>query len=659
MTRASQKDALEALTASRDWLQVTLSSIGDGVITTDEQGRVTFLNPVAEQLTGFALEQAVGKPLAAVFHIINEETRAEVANPAVRAQSEGLIVGLANHTLLISSDATEHPIDDSAAPIRNDKGEVAGAVLVFRDITERRNAEKLVAESETRYRRLFQSAKDGILIIDVHTFKITDANPYIADLIGVTIDDLKGKELWEIGLFKDIDENKAAFQALLRDGYVQYDNLPLHNVHGETVEVEFVSNVYREDHKLVAQCNVRSIAERRLRETARILADENRRKDEFLAMLSHELRNPLAPIRSAVYLLKAREREREDSIQKQAREIIERQVTNLTRLVSDLLELSRIISGRLTVTLELLDMREIVEHALEAVQPLITLRRHEVTLSLPSQPVWANIDATRMEEVVVNILTNAAKYTEDGGSGRIAISLGVEPLTTARPAEAVLRVKDNGEGIDADLMPRIFDLFAQGRRSLDRSQGGLGIGLTLARRLVDLHGGTIEARSEGPQKGSEFTVRLPLAPAVGLVAAGEQRHSGGTATPAGGSSALRVLVVDDNIDQVAMLATTLRHAGYRVQNAYTGPVGLKMAEEWRPHVVLLDIGLPGMDGYEVARRIRNAPAEELRNVMLIAITGYGRETDVALASDAGFDEHLVKPYEFEELERLIAGRGKA
>lgn len=641
-------------------LRVTLSSIGDGVITTDRHGKVATLNPVAQQLTGWTQAQAVGHPLEHVFRIVNQETRASVENPALRALREGIIVGLANHTVLISKDGTERNIDDSAAPIKNDKGEIAGAVLVFRDITERYVKDQALRDSEMRYRRLFQAAKDGVLILDAHTGKITDANAFMGGLIGIDANELLGKELHDIGLFGDTEASKQAFRVLQENKYIRYEHLPLQNRQGQTVEVEVVANVYQEGDALVAQCNVRDISQRvamekKIQEQAAALAEESRRKDEFLAMLSHELRNPLAPIRSAVHLLRAQERAgSENIIQRQAHEIIERQVANLTKIISDLMEVSRVVSGRIRLRLQTVDLNEVVRHAAETAAPLFAARRHEVVLQLCPGNIWVNADPTRMEEVFINLLNNAAKYTPDGGR----IEVWCEHPRGANHAQ--MRVRDNGVGIEPDMLRggRIFDLFTQADRSLDRSEGGLGIGLSLAHRLVALHGGSIEAHSpplapEDDTKGvggSEFIVRLPIVPPPRSAELGEPE---GHATQSDG---LRVLVVDDNVDLVLMLCTSLRQQGYSVQSAHTGPDGLSVALQWRPDVLLLDIGLPGLDGYEVARRLRIDPqlGSAGNKMRLIAITGYGRTADVALAREAGFDGHLVKPVDFKDLEKMMA-----
>jgi CheY-like chemotaxis protein/two-component sensor histidine kinase len=365
------------------------------------------------------------------------------------------------------------------------------------------------------------------------------------------------------------------------------------------------------------------------------LADLHRLKDEFLAMLSHELRNPLTPILNAVHLLSLQRDE--NPIQHQARTIIERQVGQLAHLVDDLLDISRITTGRIRLHQEDVDVRRIVERAVEAVRPLIEQRKHKLTVSLPSDPIWLRIDATRIEQVVVNLLNNAAKYTDEGGN----IWLSMQ-----READfAVLRVRDTGVGIAPDLLANIFDLFTQANRTLDRAQGGLGIGLTLVKKIVEMHRGTVEAKSAGIGQGSEFTVRLPI-----LVSQPHQKSKlSKIAEPSTQTS--RILVVDDNIDGAETIAMTLRLSGYDVQVAYSGQAALSAVEEYQPNIVILDIGLPEMDGYEIARRLRQRP--QLANMWLIAMTGYGTDSDRQRSKEAGFDHHLVKPVDPQKLEELL------
>jgi PAS domain S-box-containing protein len=753
---------------SSEFWRVAISSIGDAVIMADVDGRVEFLNPAAESLTGWRLAEARSQPIESVFCIFNEESGQRADTPA-RALRDGLVAGLADYTRLIARDGTQRYIGGSAAPVRSDTGEVAGVVLVFRDVTGRRRtarglqralayaedivttirqpfvvldrdfrirtashafyetfhvsreetearslfelgngqwdipalraaldelasspdrsfgqfqvehefpaighrvmvvdarrfppqsrdfelillgieditertaAESRLRDSEVRYRRLFEAARDGILILDAGTGKITDANQFLAALLGYRKEELLGQELWQIGLFRDIEASRAAFRQLLERGRISYSHLPLQTKDGRQVEVEFVSNIYPEDGKTVIQCNIRDITERAHLERAKVqaeaLADLNRRKDEFLAMLSHEIRNPLAPIMNAVQLLSL-EQANETPLQQQARGIIQRQVMQLKNIVDDLLEVSRITTGRVRLRKENLDLRGIVSHAVDMVRPQIEERQQVFTASQANGPIWVHADSLRLGQVVVNLLTNATKYTNVGG--HIGLSVQQEGQ------EAVLRVRDTGIGIEPELLPRIFDLFTQAERSLDRSHGGLGIGLTVVRRLVEMHGGRVEVHS-ALDRGSEFIVRLPTMTDVEPQAPSYGAHVEQTAAP------LRVLVVDDNVDAANTLAMLVRAGGHDIQTAHDGHTALRIALECRPDVVLLDIGLPGMDGYEVATRIRKTPA--LQRLVLIAMTGYGQDTDRQRSQESGFDHHLVKPADFRTVHEILA-----
>ncbi len=765
-----------ALHFQPEWCRVTLASIGDAVITTDTEGRVTFLNSVAESLTGWTLAEAAGQPLDSVFRILNDESRQPFENPTVRALRDGVVVGLANHSLLIARDGTERPIDDSAAPIRNSKGEVAGVVLVFRDIsqrrrqeqhvqealayadniiatmrepfvvldkslrvrtanrafyqnfhvspedtegrflyelgngqwdiprlrtllegvrsnshpihdfdvehdfpaigkkimllnarrfppesndpdlvllaiediTDRRSAETAMKHSEVRYRRLFQKAKDGILILDADTGKVIDANPFMTDLLGYSHEEFLGKELWEIGLFRDIEESRAAYRELQEKGYVRYEDLPLESRSGHKIEVEFVSNVYAENHHQVVQCNIRDITERsrlqrKVQEQAAVLADLDRRKDEFLATLAHELRNPLAPIRNSLQIMKM---PRVDAATvERSREVMERQVQQLVRLVDDLMDVSRFVQGKIELRKERVELATVVARAVETARPVIDAQGHDLTISLPHKSLLLEADPVRLSQVVGNLLANAAKYTEPGG--RIW-------LTAQREGnEAVLRVKDTGIGIAPEILPTVFDLFVQVAPTATRSQGGLGIGLMLVKNLVGMHQGTVEAHSDGLGTGSEFVVRLPL---VGQESAepeaqdkGEQQHQ---QTPR-----RRVLVVDDNVDAANSLAMLLHLGGHEVQVAHGGPAALEMVKVYRPEIAFLDIGMPGMDGYEVARRLREQPS--LEGAVLVALTGWGQDEDKRHSFEAGFNQHLVKPVDPATLVKLLAEVGRS
>lgn len=378
-------------------------------------------------------------------------------------------------------------------------------------------------------------------------------------------------------------------------------------------------------------------------EQATALGELHQRKDEFLAMLSHELRNPLAPILNATYLLRLQsDRNRllgiEDTVLHQSTDIIERQVRQLAHLVDDLLEVSRITTGRIQLHQEWVSLGRVVEDALATVRSQFEVRKHELTIALSPQDIGMYADASRLEQVVVNLLDNAAKYTEPGG--HIWLTLQQEG------DQATLRVRDTGMGIAPDVLPRIFDLFAQADRSLDRSQGGLGIGLALVQRLVEMHGGTVEATSALGQ-GSEFVVRLPV---VSVPASQPPPAPAKGPEPTGPS--LRVLVADDNVDSLATLAMLLKECGHQVHTACDGSAVEEAALAFRPNVVLLDIGLPKLDGFEIAKRLRQHTS--LQYVILIALTGYGQESDRERSKEAGFDYHLVKPTDFGSVLTILA-----
>ena len=521
--------------------------------------------------------------------------------------------------------------------------------------TERaEKATALALESEDRYRTLFEVGPMAVFSCDA-SGGIQKYNRFAAECWG------REPNLGESG-----DNYCGSFKLFLPNGdSLPHDLRPIAEVlRGEIPEVRDVEAVIErpDGTRITIVVNIRPIvnasgaitgaincayditdrkrAESALREQSEALADLHRRKDEFLAMLSHELRNPLAPISNAVHLLRLRKNE--DPLQLQARVTIERQLAQMTRLIDDLMEVSRITTGRVHLRPDRVAVAGIVERAVETASPLIDQKRHDLAVSVPAEPIWLYADAGRLEQVVVNLLTNAAKYT--GENGRIWLALEREG------DEAVIRIRDTGVGIAPGLLPRVFDLFTQAERTLDRSQGGLGIGLALVQRLVEMHRGTVEVTSVLGH-GSEFVVRLPvlLAPAPVIPVTS-------IAPPVASEGLLRILVVDDNVDSADSLAMLLQACGHNVRTAYDGKSGLGVALEYRPEVMLLDIGLPGMDGYEVAKRLRLLP--ELPDLVLIAMTGYGLDSDRNRSKEAGFDHHLVKPADFDALLRILDGVSK-
>jgi PAS domain S-box-containing protein len=373
----------------------------------------------------------------------------------------------------------------------------------------------------------------------------------------------------------------------------------------------------------------------RLKEVEAAMREADRRKDEFLALLSHELRNPLAPILTAAQLMELRG----DVATPREREVIIRQVKHLARLVDDLLDVSRIARGKIKLAKRPLELAVIVAQAVEATAPLFEQRRHRLELAVPPEGLLVDADEVRLVQVVSNLLTNAARYTPPGGR--------VEVTGAREGGEVLLRVRDDGAGIDAELLPQVFEIFVQGGRGLDRAQGGLGLGLSLVRTLTALHGGTVEAKSEGPGRGSEFTVRLPVAAARAEAARGGDGDGGRGAAGRG----QRVLVVDDNRDGGEMIRDLLTHAGFEVQLAGSASQALAVAQGFRPQVAILDIGLPTMDGYALARELRALMSDA--PPVLVALTGYGQEQDRRRSTDAGFTLHLVKPVDPEKLTHVV------
>jgi PAS domain S-box-containing protein len=629
---------------SRNQLRVTLASIGDAVIATDPQGAITFLNPVAERLTGWRSDEARGRPLDEVFAIINQESRQRAVNPAGRALHEGTIVGLANHTILVARDGSEHAIDDSAAPIRDEPGEVFGAVLVFRDVTERRRTE----QSLQLQSRVLDSMAEGVSVAD-EAGVIFYTNPAEDRMFGYDRGELVGKHVSvqndyppqenERKVAEVIDQLKAGNASVGEWRNRRKDGTPF-------ISQARITPMEAAGGGRCFVCVQEDITDRRrledeLQQRVNELALADRRKDEFLAMLAHELRNPLAPIKNSLHILRLKSGDWKTV--DQVRGMIERQVGHLTHLVDDLLDVSRITQGKVTLRPERLDLARLAREC--TIDHRNALARAQIDLSAdtPDTPVWITGDATRLTQVLDNFLTNALKFTNPGGAVKVRVS--------AEAGTARLAVRDNGIGIEPEMLPSIFDVFAQADRTLDRSRGGLGLGLAIVKGLVKLHGGQVTARSEGLGRGTEMAVDLPL-----------EREPEALATEArprrGSGRGRRVLVIEDSRDAADSLRLLLELSGYEVQVVHTGPKGAQAAAAWRPDAVVCDIGLPEMDGFAVARQLRSDPA--LAGTYLIAVTGYGREDDVTAARAAGFNDHLVKPADPEKLlEKLDRSRKDA
>jgi PAS domain S-box-containing protein len=667
--RKAAEEFAQVIERQREQLRVTLTSIGDAVITTDAEGRVTLLNPVAQALSGWQ-EEALGRPLEEVFHIINEKTRQRADNPVSRVMREGTVVGLANHTALVAKDATVRPIEDSAAPIRDEHGQIFGVVLVFRDATERRTAEAAIRHSETALRAkqaeldLVISRTPLLLTRCSRDRRYLFANRAYAEFIGHPAEEIVGRPIVEVMGESAFATITPHVERVLRGEPVEFETevdyasvgrrfmralyTPDRDEHGDVIgwiatiiDITERKQLEREREERAAELAValgkRTEEARRAEKAEGLLREADRRKDEFMAILAHELRNPLAPLRNALELLRLANDDK--TLIDQARGIMARQLDHMVRLIDDLLDMSRISQGKVQVRREPVELAAALQSAVETIRPLLEAQSHSFSVTLPPQTIYLHADPARLTQVIANLLNNAAKFTEKGGHIW---------LTAERQGnEAVVSVRDTGIGIDAEHLPHLFEMFSQAAPALERSQGGLGIGLSLVRGLVELHGGHVEAHSGGLGKGSEFIVRLPVMdvpaerklqePAANLAVADVRKW--------------RLLVVDDNQDAADSLAMMLRMMGHETRTAYDGAEAIEAAAAFRPEVVLLDIGLPKMNGYDVARRMRQCWGDGLA---LVALTGWGQEEDKQRALEAGFDHHLTKPVEATALEKLFA-----
>ncbi len=628
-------------------LQVTFASIGDAVITTDAGGRITYLNPVAESVTGWRQDEAVGQPLDVVFRIINEQTRQPVENPALRALREGVIVGLANHTTLITKDGTEQPIDDSAAPIQDERGQVSGCVLIFRDITERKQAEQQNAERLATARLLasiVESSEDAIIRIS-RAGTIESWNAAAQGVFGYTAEQAVGRH---ISLILPADRADEEDQVLARLQAGEPVVTHFHTVRirsdGQPIDVSLTISPIRDEtgeiigaSKIARDITEEKKSEQHIYRLMTELQEADRRKDEFLATLAHELRGPLAPLSNALEIMKRADGN--DDLIQQACNTMERQVVQMVRLVDDLLDVSRITHHKLELRKERVALADVIGQALEICRPLAESSEHEVSVTLPPESIYLYGDPVRLSQAFSNLLNNAYKYTEP--RGRIW-------LTSERQgSDVVVSVKDTGIGIPPGMLPRIFEMFTQVDRALERPHSGLGLGLTLTKQLVELHQGRVEALSDGPGRGSEFVVRLPI-----LVEKPEGHRPPGPTVSEHATPTRRILVVDDNKDSAESLAMLLRMTGNEVQLAYDGLQAVEAAEKLRPDLVLLDIGLPKLNGYDACRRIREQRWG--KDMVLVALTGWGQEKDRHKSKDAGFDGHMIKPVSYTDLMKLLA-----
>jgi PAS domain S-box-containing protein len=649
---AARVRAAAVLREQREWFRTTLASIGDAVIATDAEGRVTFANAVAQALTGWTEDESRGQPLETVFRIANEKTGEAVENPVARVMNEGKVVGLANHTILVSKPGTKIPIDDSAAPIRDEKGALVGVVLVFRDISERKRQEQErrqqaseLAEAADRLAAVVDTIVDGIITIDERGL-MESMNPAAERLFGYEAEEVMGRNVRTLMPEPYRNEHDGYISKYVHTGQARIIGIGREvtglRKDGTTFPMELAVSEFRVGAKryftgIVRDITERKRAEKQVYETLIELKEADRRKDEFLAMLAHEVRGPLAPLSHALEIMKHANGDPEVLLQ--LREAMQRQLNQLVRLVDDLLDASRISRGKLELRRGPLDLAPAVRIAVEGCRPLVEACRHELVVNLPREPISLDADPARLAQVLGNLLNNACKYTEPGGR----ISLTAE----RQGGEVVISVKDNGIGIPPEMIPRIFEMFTQLDQSLERAEGGLGIGLAVAKQLVELHGGSIEASSRGSSLGSEFVVRLPM-----LLDRPEREPAHEQIAVSASPLPHRILVADDNRDSAQSLALLLKLAGNDTHAAFDGLQAVEAAQWFRPHVILLDVGMPRLNGYDAARHIREQPWG--KEVLLVALTGWGQDQDRRKSEEAGFDHHLVKPVDYEALNQILA-----
>jgi PAS domain S-box-containing protein len=696
---------------ARRWLATTLQSIGDAVIATDNDGRVTFMNGVAERLTGWTEADAHGRDLTEVFAIFSELTRETVESPVSKVLREGTVVGLANHTLLRAKNGVEIPIDDSGAPIKDARGQVFGVVLVFRDVTAEKRAEKrraflaramVALASSLDYRETLKRVAELAVpeLADWVSVDILEPESKLVRQVAVAhVDPKKVKFAREIGeqyppnrnadngtarvirsgkseLYTEIpralvesaaqDENhlrmlrelklESAMVVALRGEsgrvlgamtFVYADSGRRYSADDLSFAEDFARRAVMaiENARAVSEVEAAGARERFMREQAELA---NTAKDHFLATVSHELRTPLNVILGWAVVL--REREAPPDFQR-ALGVIERNARAQARLIEDVLDVSRIISGKLALSLRAVNVGEAVRAAVEGMRPAADAKGIQLDLSAgdDERTLTITADADRLQQIFWNLLANAVKFTPKGG----AITVSAERIGS----EVCIRVSDTGEGIRAGALPYVFEPFRQADSSTTRRHGGLGLGLSLVKQIAAAHGGTVEASSPGEGQGASFVVRLPARAATDAVARPAQA---GEATPspplraAGRLHGLTVLVVDDEIDARELVSSTFQEAGATVHQAASASEALLQIEAHRPGILVSDIGMPHEDGYALLRKVRALPGEHGGQIRALALTAYARPEDAERALDAGYQRHVSKPVDPFQLVELVA-----
>ncbi|MGN6547448.1 MAG: ATP-binding protein [Aureliella sp.] len=673
-----QKRAVEA----QQRLAAIVESSHDAIISKDLSGIITSWNSGAERLYGYRADEIIGQHVSL---IIPPERRGDLPSIIAKLQSGERIEDF--ETVRMAKDGRRLDVSLTISPVRNAEGKVIGASKIARDITERKRAEAAVRLSEERLAAELEAMSrlhalsSRLMMADNLTEALEDVLENAIATCGADFGNIQllnhqsgqleivaqrgfqdefleqfglvtpkegsacdeslqnGESVVMVDVQRDLT-NEPDRRAAAAAGYRAVHSTPLKTHDGAIVGVLWTHfrlphRVSQRDRRLLDLYarHAADLIERHRYERA--LRDADQRKDEFLATLAHELRNPLAPLRNGLQIMKLAGSEPQAA--EQARTMMERQLEQMIHLVDDLLDLSRISRGKIELRKERVELASIIRHASETSRPVIEASNHEFSITLPPGPIYVEADVTRLAQVFSNLLNNAAKYTEPGGR----IHLNIQ----RHDGQAVISVCDNGIGIPESMLPHVFDMFTQVDRNLERAQGGLGIGLSIVRRLVEMHGGSVEARSAGSGLGSEFVVRLPVISTVDP----PHRHNGEADKS---STRFRILVVDDNKDAALSLALVLKLMGNETKTAHDGLEALQAAAGFRPELVLLDIGMPRLNGYDTAKRIRQEPWG--KGVTLVALTGWGQEEDRRRSKDAGFDSHITKPIEPAALEQLLA-----
>lgn len=635
----------ELLRVSEQRYRSLVSVLTDVPWSTCPAGQFVSRQPAWEQYTGQTWEEYQGFGWLLALHPDDRDQILEIWQNALRTEQPYRSSGRFWHR----ASADYRQFEARAVPVFSRSAELTGWVGCCTDVNERFETERALLESETRERNrallmqtVLETSPAAIWVALDRDCRQLIANAAAEALLGLPLDDFSAGSANHITLAQDgqpLNFDRFPLIQAAREGMtIRSAEMEVVRADGSSCYLLLHASPLLEGNELNGAIAVAvDITNRRRAEQE--LRDADRKKDEFLAILAHELRNPLAPIRNGLQILRLGTQNLENS--ESILEMMERQVSHMVRLIDDLLEVSRITRGKIQLRTEPLDLREVIQNARQACAHLFQSHAHRVTFDLPGDPLWVIADAVRLTQVLSNLLNNAAKFTPDSG----------DIVVTARATEGWVEivVRDNGIGIPADILPRVFDLFTQVETQLSRAQGGLGIGLSLVKNIVTLHGGTVRASSSGTGMGSEFVIRLPSA-TQGSIA--EFRSASSPARHARPIAPKRVLVVDDNRDAADSLATLLKCYGMEVQTVYDGTLALQTAKECQPALIFLDIGMPQLDGYSLAHEIRSC--DQLRSVRLVALTGWGQTTDLERSRQVGFDRHLVKPPDLEAVEEILA-----